>query len=425
MPTFPRDTSFDSTLSLAREGYKFVTNRCLRYNTDVFEGRLLLQKFIFMRGEEAARLFYDRNRFKRSSSVPFQARSTLFGKGGIQGLDGARHRRRKEMFLSLMEESRIEDLLQMTGHMWRDYSRRWEHLDRIVLLDEVHEIFARAVCNWAGVPLPQSRIKTITRELADMIQAPAAIGPRYWQGLYSRLSAERRMQTLIKNVRRGLLHPPRRCALSIISEYRDIDDKRLTERAAGAELLNVLRPTVAVARYVAFAALALHDYPECRARIEADEQYLEWFVHEVRRFYPLFPMVSARTTERFTWRGYRFPKGRNVALDLYGTNHDARIWQDPEEFIPERFRDWNGGLFNFIPQGGGDVLKTHRCPAERITVELMKQAVDFLVHSLEYDVPPQDLMVSFSRIPAQPASRFIISKVKPSRTPPKRKTASL
>ena len=44
------------------------------------------------------------------------------------------------------------------------------------------------------------------------------------------------------------------------------------ERVAAVELLNLLRPTVAIARFIVFAALALHLHPEWRARVAEDEE---------------------------------------------------------------------------------------------------------------------------------------------------------
>src|SRR3546814_10503319 len=97
------------------------------------------------------------------------------------------------------------------------------------------------------------------------------------------------------------------------------------------------------------------------------------FVQEVRRFSPFVPAVAALGRREFEWRGYHFPSGRRVILDLYGTNHDARTWNAPEAFRPERFREWDESPFNFIPQGGGDHNVNHRCPGEWITIRLMKQ----------------------------------------------------
>ncbi len=179
------------------------------------------------------------------------------------------------------------------------------------------------------------------------------------------------------------------------------------------ELINVLRPVVAVARFVIFAALALHEHPECRQKLlDVGDDYLEPFVQEVRRFYPFFPFVGGRVRDEFDWRGRHFAKGRWVLLDLYGTNHDARIWGDPQVFRPDRFRRWDGSAFAFIPQGGGDYYTDHRCAGEWITIELVKRAVRLLTESMSYEVPEQDLRIELSRMPAIPKSRFVISDVR-------------
>lgn len=97
---------------------------------------------------------------------------------------------------------------------------------------------------------------------------------------------------------------------------------------------------MAVAQFVVFSALALYQHPECRETLEAGEdEHYEWFVQEVRRFYPFFPFIGGRVMNEFERR-------RRVLLDLYGTNHDSRSWHRPEEFLPERFRHWKGSAFD-------------------------------------------------------------------------------
>ncbi|HZY64935.1 MAG TPA: cytochrome P450 [Rubrobacteraceae bacterium] len=101
-----------------------------------------------------------------------------------------------------------------------------------------------------------------------------------------------------------------------------------------------------------------------------------------------------------------------MLLDLYGTNRDARIWEEPHAFRPERFRDWDGSAFNFIPQGGGDHNNGHRCPGEWITIKLTERPARLLATAVRYDVPEQDLGIDLSRMPAIPRSRFVISNVR-------------
>jgi fatty-acid peroxygenase len=411
----PRDASLDSTLALFREPYDFVSNRCRRHGTDLFEARVMLRRTICMTGPEAAKLFYDQDRFIRRGAMPEPIRATLLGKGGIQGLDDQDHRHRKRMFLSLMTPESIGRLGDLVADHWRVQARRWVSMDRVVLYPELHPILTRAVCAWAGVALAEGEVIRRTRQLVAMFDAAGSLGPRHLWSRLARRRAERWIGGIVEQVRAGRLSPPEQSPLHVIASYRGPDDVLLPARLAAVAVLNLLRPTVAVSVFITFAAHALHRHPECRERLAKDEDgYRDLFVQEVRRFYPFFPAVMARVRQDFEWRGYHFPQGRSVMLDLYGTDRDARTWDSPDEFRPERFRHWDQSPFNFIPQGGGEHHVTHRCPGEWITIALMKVALGFLTNGMTYDVPEQDLRIDRARLPALPHSRFVISNVRES-----------
>jgi fatty-acid peroxygenase len=402
----------DSTLAFLRQGYPFISTRCRRYGTDLFETRLLLQRTICMRGAAAAQVFYDNERFVRAGAFPGRIQKTLVGIGGVQGLDGDEHRRRKQMFLSILSPAGAEGLAGRFGEQWRSAIGDWVRADRIVLHDEVARLLARAVCGWAGVPLPDNAVARRTGQLRAMVESPAAIGPVHWRGLLARAGAERWIGQLVNRVRRDGAAVPQDGVLSTVAAYRDAGGRPLDARVAAVEVLNVLRPTVAVARFVVFAALALHEHPTWRERLRAGSADIETFVQEVRRYYPFFPAAVARVRAPFDWHGHRFRPGRRVLLDLYGTNHDPRLWTEPPRFDPDRFRGWDGDPFTFVPQGGGDPQVHHRCPGEWATIELMKTAVTALTRWIDYQVPEQDLRVSLGRMPTLPASGFVIGQVR-------------
>jgi fatty-acid peroxygenase len=411
MPKIPNDTGLDSTLALALDGYEFIIKRCDRYQSEIFQTRLLFQKTICFKGEEAAKVFYDVDKFVRRGAMPKRIQKTLTGEGGVQSTDGEVHRHRKQMFMDLMSPERIEQLAQQLYQEWLARVKRWEKLDQVVLFTEANEALCRAVCAWAGVPLSGAEIGPRTNELAAIIDAAGGVGPRYRRGRQARKRLEAWMRSLIEQVRANQLAVPPECALGVIAHHRDLQGKLLDLQIAAVELLNVIRPTVAVARYVVFSALALHEHPEYQEKLRADD-YATLFVQEVRRFYPFFPFAPAVTRQSFEWKGYQFPKGTRVMLDLYGTNRDPRTWENPDSFLPERFRQWNGSPFSFIPQGGGEYMTGHRCPGEWITIALMKVTLKFLSQDITYDVPEQTLKMSLSRLPAIPESRFVISNVR-------------
>jgi fatty-acid peroxygenase len=317
------------------------------------------------------------------------------------------------VFMSLMTPDAIRHLAILSDEQWRAYARRWESERRVVLYDEVKEILTRAVCAWVGVPLAEAEVRGRTRDLALLFETGAAVGPKHWRGRLARKRAEAWIAGLVEEARGGRLEAPEGSPLHAIAHHRDADGTPLEPRVAAVEVLNLLRPTVAVAVYVAFVAVALHDHPAYRDRIRAGEDaLLEPFVQEVRRFYPFFPFMGARVRTDFEWRGHRFPAGTKVLLDLYGTNHDPRIWSAPGAFRPERFAGRDIDPFELIPQGGADHFSQHRCAGEWITIELMKRAARFLAREIRYEVPPQDLRIRMNRIPAIPESGFVMTGVR-------------
>ena len=107
----PRDPALDGTLSVLREGHDFIWSRCRRFHSDLFETRLLGRRAVCIHGADAARLFYDEDKFERHGALPRRVVTSLFGKHGVQTLDGAAHERRKGMFLQLMTQANMERLM--------------------------------------------------------------------------------------------------------------------------------------------------------------------------------------------------------------------------------------------------------------------------------------------------------------------------
>ena len=168
------------------------------------------------------------------------------------------------------------------------------------------EALTRAVCAWAGVPLEEREVALRTRQLTLLFDG-AAGGPV--QHLRSRLARQRAEALAGRHARIGARAAVRSLApasiAALVANHRDADGQPMASRIAAAELLNLLRPTVAISVFIVFAAHALHEHPSWRARLRTnrDRVELDAFVQEVRRFYPFFPAVVARTRREFEWNG--------------------------------------------------------------------------------------------------------------------------
>ncbi|MEI7036210.1 cytochrome P450 [Fulvimonas yonginensis] len=408
---FPHVPGFDSTAALLVDGYDFVGQRCRRYGSDAFETRLMLRKVVCAMGAEAAAVFYHPGRFTRRGAMPPTTVALLQDFGSVQRLDGPAHAHRKALFLRLLDAPGTARMVSLFREEWRRQALHWQHASRVTLLPQAELILCRTACRWAGVPLPDDQAPRRARDLADTIEGAGASGPRLLRGWLARERCERWARQTIRRLRGAAVDAATPAAA--LAGYRRPDGGRLSCSDAATELLNLLRPTVAVARWIAFAALALHRQPDIRRRLQAGEPgLLLAVVQEVRRLYPFFPFIGGRVREPFVWRGRRFEPGDWMVLDLYGTDHDPRRWTHPERFDPARFADWDGNAYDFIPQGGGEVALTHRCPGENPAIALLMVAVGELANALRYTVPPQDLRYRLDRLPSRPASGFVMADVR-------------
>ncbi|XP_027094348.1 ent-kaurene oxidase [Coffea arabica] len=74
--------------------------------------------------------------------------------------------------------------------------------------------------------------------------------------------------------------------------------------------------------------------------------YLSAIFHETLRRHSPVPVVPLRYVHEDTeLGGYHIPAGTEIAINLYGCNMDKKTWENPEQWIPERFVD---GLHDYM-----------------------------------------------------------------------------
>lgn len=404
----PRLPGLDHTAAFLADPYRFIARACAGRQSDVVQARLLLQPTLCLVGPDAARLFYDPERFTRVGAAPEPLRATLFGKGAVQTLDGPEHLARKAFFLQATTPARVAALAAGVERSWRDALATLPHERVFSLYPMLHGVLTQAVCAWAGVPLAPGELAPRSLQLAAMFDQPAAGMMAHLRVRQARAAVERWLCALVLRSRRGEdVFAPGSVAYEA-AHLRGAAGALLPPRIAAVELVNVLRPVVATSVYVVLAAHALHRHRQWRAAIARGEPGpTRAFVQEVRRFYPFFPAIAARTRHAFEWNGLRFPARMRAMLDLYGTNQDPRSWNHPSEFQPERFLARSPGLFDFIPQGGGRVEDHHRCPGEGVVLAIVELMLRLLATG-DYVVPPQDLRIRLYRMPALPVSGFLL-----------------
>ncbi|WP_116452949.1 cytochrome P450 [Blastococcus litoris] len=405
----PKARRPENALQLLTRGYGWLPDRRRATGRRTVGARLGGLPVTAIEGPDAARFLYDEDHVHRAHAIPEPVQGTLFGKGAVHTLDGEAHRVRKSMFIGLlMREDGIASLVEQVEAAWDAAVPRWASRSEIVLIDQAARVLAGAVTRWAGIPLAEDEVPGLARDLVAMVDGFASGGPRHVRARRARGRREAWLAQLVRDVRHGAVTVPSGSAVEVVARHRDADGERLDPRVAAVELLNIIRPTTAVAWFAAFSGHALIRWPENRKRLaDGDPAFAEAWAHEVRRFYPFAPFIGGRAPREVEWDGVRIPKDSMVLLDLYGQNHDPDLWGDPYAFRPERFLAREIGAFELIPQGGGDPRTNHRCPGEQLTVALLS-ALAVRLARLQVEVPEQDLTIALHRIPARPASGVVL-----------------
>ncbi|WP_166982304.1 cytochrome P450 [Paramicrobacterium fandaimingii] len=396
----------DQSMAFLAEGYRFGQRRFDEYGADAFRTHLMGRPVLFLRGTEAARFFYEGQRFTRSGAMPRSVQHSLQDEGSVQALVGEAHHERKALFLNLLDEREQGQLRRCFRDEWDAAIGRWGSR-RVRLYDEAADVLTRAACAWAGISIDAADARRRSIEFVAMINGAGSFGPKNWRGRALRLRTEKWARTVVQQARES----DDDSVVTRLVRYRDADGGGLDDETAAVELLNLVRPTVAVAHFITFAALALERHPRWAEHVRESDDQLRSFVQEVRRTAPFFPLVGGTADRQLTWMGEEVAEGAWVMLDLFATNRDARVWDDPLMFRPERHDAGPSPKDALIAQGAGDYADGHRCPGEPATIELLEEAVLLLTRSMRYDVPEQNLRVDLGTLPARPASGFLIENV--------------
>ena len=126
--------------------------------------------------------------------------------------------------------------------------------------------------------------------------------------------------------------------------------------------------------------------------------YLKQVIDESMRCFPPAWIMGRRTIEKDVINGYEIPEGTNIAIPIYVVHHDEALWENPNEFIPERFAPEQmkeKHKYAYFPFGGGPRL----CIGNNFALQEMQVCLTMILQQFKIEtdkkfVPDLDPLVT-------------------------------
>ncbi|PHT61360.1 Cytochrome 82G1 [Capsicum annuum] len=122
--------------------------------------------------------------------------------------------------------------------------------------------------------------------------------------------------------------------------------------------------------------------------------YLQAIVKETLRLYPPGPLSGPREAiEDCYVSKYHIKKGTRLIVNLWKLQRDSRIWEDPDEFKPERWFlkehkniNFRGQNFEYIPFSSGRRM----CPGLMFGTQVVHLTLAKLLHGYNISMPREE-----------------------------------
>ncbi|KAE8802004.1 isoflavone 3'-hydroxylase-like [Hordeum vulgare] len=145
------------------------------------------------------------------------------------------------------------------------------------------------------------------------------------------------------------------------------------------------------------AELLNHPDAMAKARAELDEvvgtgrlleeadlpslPYLQCIIKEALRLHPIAPLLAPHeSSAACSVAGYDIPAGTMLLVNVHTMHRDARVWEEPTRFSPERFEGGRGEGKWMLPFGMG----RRGCPGEALGMKMVGLALGTLVQCFEW-----------------------------------------
>ena len=363
-------------LSFARDPLAFLTGVADQYG-DIANFRLGGLDVFFVRHPDYVRevLIAQRASFTMTS---LRAKINAVVGEGLFTSRGQLHARQQRLMLPVFRKSRIEAYAEQMAELSRRARDRWRSDATVDISDEMMKLTMLI----AAQALFEQDIGSDTREVSRNIDTVLEFFTRL-SSPFLKLSlalplpsslrfkkAVRDLDTVIYRMierRRGAAAAGKDLLSLLMQAKDDETNVHMTEKQLRDEVLTLLiAGHETTANVLAWIFYLLAQNPDAERRMHEEAKavlgqrtafgaadldrlaYTRRVVQEGLRLYPPGWFIGRQAQTDVRIGGYTVPKGSVVIMSQYVTHRDARFFDEPERFKPER---WEGGLEDRLPRG--------------------------------------------------------------------------
>jgi cytochrome P450 len=362
-------------------------------------------KLVIVSGPEAVKTVFTAPPDVAPSAAGNSPIRPVMGPSSVIVLTGAEHMRQRKLLLPPFHGERMREYASTIVDATRKDMAQWP-LDRSMRLQErtraiTLEVILRAVFGVEAermdtlrdaigallAPMRPWRMVLLALRMPSTERLDGAIGQaldRLDAVIYEELAKRRAQSDLAE----------RSDILSLLLQARDEHGQAMTDPELRDELVTLLlagHETTATS--VAWAIERLVRHPDKLARLvaeidageDAGDGYMTAVISETLRVRPVVPVVGRLLQRELDVDGYTLPAGTRVTPSIYLTNRNARVYDRPQRFEPERFERDAPETFSWIPFGGG----IRRCIGASFAQLEMKLMLRTMLAELTPSVPDE------------------------------------
>jgi cytochrome P450 len=402
LPPGPRRPAFAQTLEWILDPKGFMT-RCQRRYGDTFSVQLGPSTDVVFLSDPAAaaEVFQGPPEHMNMGDINGLFRRVL-GRNSLLVLDGGEHMRQRKLLLPPFHGERIARHRDAMVHAADEDIETWPIGEPFALQPRMQamtlNVILRAVFGLEDGPR-RDELRGLLARLLELNTTIATTLPQLrielggltpWGKLMRCTGEVDRALYAEMARRREAARPDQDDVLSLLLQAHDDNGEPMSDKEIRDQLLTMLvagHETTATALAWAFERLLRHPRAVDRLRADlerGDSRYLDAAIKESLRLRPVVPITARKLSEPLVVGGRLYATGTVLMPCIFLLHRNPEVYDDPEEFRPERFLDGQPATYSWIPFGGG----VRRCLGASFALLEMRIVIEAVLRHL--DVRPAE-----------------------------------